>query len=173
VAAYSVNIVGLSNKEHHFQYEFGSEFFRKFGTNILSEGKFHADVTLNKHETFIEVDFRCKGVAQLICDRSLEPFDHPIETFDKIVFKYGEEFQEMTEEIIVIPRDTASLELGQYIYEFISLAVPLKKLHPRFQNELDEEGDTEGKIVYTSGPTEEKNDSEEVDPRWNILKKLK
>ncbi len=174
VAAYSVNIVGLSNKEHRFEYEFGSEFFRKYGTDLLSEGSFQVDVVLNKHETFIEVNFNAKGTGRLICDRSLEPFDYPIQTENKIVFKYGEEYQELTDEIIVIPRDTATLELGQYIYEFISLAVPLKKLHPRFRDEAEETDEAEGKIVYSSGGTEEKkNDEEETDPRWNILKKLK
>jgi uncharacterized metal-binding protein YceD (DUF177 family) len=172
VAAYSINIVGLSNKEHHFQFECGDEFFRKYGTDLVSEGKFQVDVLLTKHETFIEVSFRIKGTARLICDRSLEPFDYPIESNNKIVFKYGEAFQEMTEEIIIIPRDTAQLELGQYIYEFIALGVPLKKLHPRFKDE-EEEDNSEGKIVYSSQTTEEKKDQEEIDPRWNILKKLK
>ena len=77
----------------------------------------------------------------------------------------------MTDEIIVIPRDTATLELGQYIYEFIALAIPLKKVHPKFQDDAEDESG--GKIVYTSEATEERNDEEETDPRWNILKKLK
>jgi uncharacterized protein len=66
------------------------------------------------------------------------------------------------------------LELGQYLYEFIALAVPMKRLHPKFQQEdegLDEHEN--GKIVYTSeDPNQEKKD-DEIDPRWNILKKLK
>jgi uncharacterized protein len=171
IAAYSVNIVGLSNNEHHFQYEFGGEFFRKYGTDIVSEGTFRVDVTLTKHETFIETEFKINGVARLTCDRSLEPFDFPIEKKNKIVFKYGDEYQEMTDEIIVIPRDTATLELGQYIYEFIALGIPLKKLHPKFKDEADD--GSEGKIVYTSEAPEKKNDEGETDPRWNILKKLK
>jgi uncharacterized metal-binding protein YceD (DUF177 family) len=171
VLAYGINIVGLSNKEHQFHYEFGDEFFRTYGTDLISEGKFQVDVLLNKHETFIEVDFKIAGNARLICDRSLEPFDYPIESNDKIVFKYGDGYQELTDEIVIIPRDTATLELGQYMYEFIALGVPLKKLHPRFQDELND--DSEGKIVYSSGPTEEQKNEEDADPRWNILKKLK
>ena len=171
MAAYSVNIVGLSNKEHHFQYEFGGDFFRKYGTDIVSEGKFLVDVLLTKHETFIETEFKISGAAHLTCDRSLEPFDFPIESKNKIVFKYEDEYQEITDEIITIPRDTATLELGQYIYEFIALGIPLKKLDPKFQDETED--DSEGKIVYTSEATEEKKDEEGTDPRWNILKKLK
>lgn len=173
VAAYSINIVGLSNKEHQFQFELGDEFFRIYGTDLVSQGKFRVDVTLAKRETFIEVEFKIDGTARLICDRSLEPFDYPIESTNKIVFKYGEEFQEMTEEIIIIPRDTAKLELGQYMYEFIALGVPMKKLHPKFKDEDGDEETSEGKIVYSSGTSPEKNDEEEIDPRWNILKKLK
>jgi uncharacterized metal-binding protein YceD (DUF177 family) len=172
VAAYRINIVGLSNKEHQFQFEFGDEFFRKYGTDLVSEGKFRADITLAKRETFIEVEFKIDGTARLICDRSLEPFDYPIESTNTIVFKYGEEFKEMTEEIIIIPRDTATLELGQYMYEFIALGVPIKKLHPKFKDE-DRDDLSDGKIVYSSGTSHENKDEEEIDPRWNILKKLK
>jgi uncharacterized protein len=171
VAAYSINIVGLSNKEHHFHYEFGDDFFRTYGTDLVSEGTFQADLLLTKHETFIEVDFKIRGALRLICDRSLEPFDFPVENNNKIVFKYGEEYKEVTDEIVIIPRDAATLELGQYIYEFIALAVPLKKLHPKFEDDLED--DSEGKIVYSSKPSEEKKDEEDTDPRWNILKKLK
>lgn len=171
VAAYSINIVGLSNKEHQFQFEMGNEFFRKYGTDLVSEGTFRADVALDKRETLIEVQFKIDGTAKLVCDRSLEPFDFPLEINTKIVFKYGEEFQEMTDEIIIIPRDTVTLELGQYMYEFISLSIPLKKLHPKFQDEADD--DSEGRIVYSSGTDVEKKDDEDIDPRWNILKKLK
>lgn len=172
MGVYSINIVGLSNKEHHFQYDFGDEFFGKYGSDLVSRGNFHVDLLLDKHETFLEAEFKIKGTAELICDRSLEPFDYPIENRHKIVFKYGEKDEEITHEIIIIHRDTASLEVGQYIYEFIALSVPLKKLHPRFQNEEDEEN-PEGKIVYSSEAPKENKNGEEIDPRWNILKKLK
>jgi len=173
LGAYRINIVGLSNKVHHFNFELGDEFFRKYGSDLVSAGNFRVDVMLDKHETFIETDFKIQGTVTLTCDRSLEPFDYPIDTTRKMLFKYGEKDEEITDEIMTINRDTVSLELGQFIYEFIALAIPLKKLHPRFQDEADE-GDAEGKIVYSSSdePTETKN-GEEIDPRWNILKKLK
>jgi uncharacterized protein len=178
VGAYSVNIIGLSNKLHQFEYEIGDEFFRRYGTNLVSQGRFKADVALNKHETFIEADFKIKGSVTLTCDRSLEPFDYPIWLTKKILFKYGEANEEISDEIIMIERDTATLELGQYIYEFIALAIPMKKLHPRFRVEDAQEDETaEGKIVYSSeSPNENKGDDDDqdaIDPRWNILKKLK
>jgi uncharacterized metal-binding protein YceD (DUF177 family) len=169
--AYSINIVGLSNKIHHFDFEVGNEFFKHFGADLLQEGgSFAVHVDLNKQETFIDADFTIKGIAKLICDRSLETFDYPIETHQKMVFKFGDEDQELTDEIVIINREAVTLQLGQYIYEFIALAVPMKKLHPRFKDEEDDD-EVEGKIIYSSG--DDKNDDENIDPRWEQLKKLK
>ena len=182
MGAYRINIVGLSNKVHQFHYEIGGSLFEEFGTDIVSDGSFTVDVSLDKHETFLEADFTIRGTARLICDRSLEPFDYPINTRRKVVFKYGDQDEEITDEIMIIQRDTAWIELGQYLYEFIALAIPLKKLHPRFQ-ELTEDDDSEGRIVYTSGGDEDGDDHEsgkndeggddDIDPRWSALKKLK
>ncbi|HZY79634.1 MAG TPA: DUF177 domain-containing protein [Cyclobacteriaceae bacterium] len=168
MGAYTVNIVGLSTKAHTFDYKIGDEFFAQYGTEILSGGDFDVKVVLDKHETFIDADFSITGNAKLVCDRSLEPFEEPVKLHRKVMFKYGDEPSELTDEIIVIARDQQSLELGQLIYEFISLEIPIKKLHPRFR---DEEEEGEGKIVYKS--ESESKDENEIDPRWEKLKKLK
>ncbi len=176
MGAYGVNIISLSNKVHNFEYEIGDAFFRQYGSDLVSKGNLRVDVVLDKHETFIEAEFKIKGTTVITCDRSLEPFDYPIWTNKKLLFKYGETDEEISDEIVMINRDTATLELGQYIYEFIALAIPMKKLHPRFKaEELTEDETAEGKIVYSSdSPSgdDEKGD-DDIDPRWNILKKLK
>ena len=168
MGAYSINIIGLSSKAHTFDFTIGGEFFRQYGTEMLQGGDFEAKVVLDKHETFIDADFSITGNAKLVCDRSLEPFDQLVKVHRKIMFKYGEEPNELSDEIVVITRDQVSLELGQYMYEFISLEIPMKKLHPKFRNE-EEDDDAEGKIVYKSGS----DDNDETDPRWEKLKKLK
>jgi uncharacterized protein len=172
--AYKVNIVGLANKVHHFDFEIGNDFFGQYGTGLIKEGSLKADVTLDKRETFIDATFQIRGTVKLICDRSLDPFDQPIGTEKKLVFKYGDADQELSDEIVMIHRDSDSLELGQYIFEFITLEVPMKKLHPRFRDEEADDDDSEGRIIYSSkaSPDEDKTGGEDIDPRWEILKKL-
>lgn len=174
VRSYTVNIVGLSDRVHQFDFEVDNAFFSKYGTQLVSEGTLKAVVTLDKHETFIDAKFSISGSVKLTCDRSLETFDHPIETDKKLVFKYGDSNQELSDEIVMIHRDSDSLELGQYIFEFIALEVPMKKLHPRFRDE-DSDDESEGKIIYSSksAPDDENTGGDEIDPRWEILKKLK
>lgn len=92
-------------------------------------------------------------------------------------FRYGtgDEIKELSEELYEIPQHLQTLNLAQFIYEFIALAVPMKKLHPRFRDE--EEDDEVGKMVYQSEPEESEQDNtnsdEPVDPRFAALRKLK
>lgn len=168
---FRVNIIGLSKKAHLFEFEIKDGFFEKYGTEVVSGGDFHVLVTLDKKETFIEADFGITGKAHLICDRTLQPFDLPIENHHKVVFKYGDEAREISDEIVIITRDQDSLDLGQFIYEFIVLAIPMKKLHPSLTPDEDEH---DLKMVYsTSSETAAEEVDETIDPRWEKLKKLK
>jgi len=163
---FSVNILGLSKSVHQFDFQLDEDFFKKYGQDFVTNGKFNARVSLDKRETFIEADFKIEGNAFLVCDRSLDDFDYPISITKKVVFKYGEVPQEVSDEIIIITADQDKLDLGQLMYEFIALQIPMKKLHPRFRDEESKEG-----LVYTS--TTEKESDGEIDPRWEKLKKLK
>jgi uncharacterized protein len=168
-----VNIIGLSKKVHHFQFELKDGFFEHYGKEVLSSGDFDATVSLDKRETFIEVDFKISGHTKLICDRSLEPFDYILNLDRRIIFKYGEEPQEISDEIVIITRDQDSIDLGQFMYEFIALAIPIKKIHPDLKDEEENDDESNVKIVYTTSTEKEEKKEEEIDPRWEKLKKLK
>jgi uncharacterized protein len=172
--AFKINIIGLSNKDHQFDFQIGDEFFRHYGqgNGLVSEGKLTAEVLLDKRETLIESRFLISGTVKLICDRSLDPFEYSVKIDKKVIFKYGDTEEELSDEIIMILRDADSLELGQYMYEFINLEIPMKKLHPRYQGEPDD--DSPGRIIYTSGDTTKDDEAgDDIDPRWEKLKKLK
>ena len=171
-ADFKVNIIGLSQKSHRFDYSFGDDFFKIYGSSLLESGQIEAEVTLDKRETLIEANFTIRGTAHLVCDRSLEPFDYPLDINKRILFKYGEEQMELSEEIVLITREQASLDIGQYLYELITVSMPMKRLHPKFEKE--EENTQENiHLVYSSPVDEKKNEEDTIDPRWEKLKKLK
>ena len=166
---FGINIIGLSHGTHVFNYELNEDFFKQYGANDIKKGKFSATVDLKKHETFIECFLKVKGSIEAICDRSLESFDLPITIDQMVVYKFGIEDKEVSENVQMISRDTATLDIGQPLYEYILLAIPLKKIHPRFQDEQTEE---ETKLVYST-ESQEKEEEKPIDPRWEKLKKLK
>ncbi len=165
---FSVHILSLSKSIHQYDFVLAEDFFKKYGQEVVTNGTFAAQVSLDKRESLIEVDFKIEGKANLVCDRSLDEFEHPMSIVKTIVFKYGDEAKEVSDEIIVITTNQDKLELGQLMYEFITLEVPIKKLHPRFREEAD--GEQEGKLIYSSAT---EASVETIDPRWEKLKKLK
>lgn len=169
---FNVNIIGLSRKTHLFDFELKVGFFEKYGSEVVSKGHFDVHIILEKKETFIDVEFKISGTAQLMCDRSLESFDYPIKETRRIMFKYGEEAQEISDEIMIITQDQVSLDLGQFIYEFIALSIPIKKIHPSLRTDDEDEDESEFKMIYSTSVDEEET-PEETDPRWEKLKKLK
>ncbi|WP_293896856.1 DUF177 domain-containing protein [Sporocytophaga sp.] len=173
---FDIDIVSLSNAKHYYDYTLDSTFFENFEDSLLEKGQLKAAVMLNKSETMIQATIAVEGWVELICDRSLDPFEYQINTNDQIIFKYGKEYAEISEEIITIPFETQKLNLSQFIYEFIGLAVPMKKLHPKFIKEGEEENDEEETLHIYSTPIDLDEDElkdDEIDPRWDILNKLK
>ncbi|WMJ74525.1 DUF177 domain-containing protein [Cytophagaceae bacterium ABcell3] len=175
---YDIDIISLSNKKHYYSYQIDSSFFAIFEDSYIQQGSLQAELTLDKTETLIRINFKVNGTVELTCDRSLEQFDFQILLDEGLIFKYGDDYTELTEEIILIPRNLQTLNVAQYIYEFIGLSVPMKKLHPRFITEENHE-DAESILIYTSEETEEKGEKEEKsdegdeDPRWKILKNIR
>jgi uncharacterized metal-binding protein YceD (DUF177 family) len=59
------------------------------------------------------------------------------------------------------------------MYEFIVLAIPIKKIHPDLKDEEENDDGSNVKIVYSTSTEKEEKKEEEIDPRWEKLKKLK
>lgn len=170
---FDIDIHNLSLKEYDYQFDIDNSFFALFEDSIVEKGRLTAKVNMSLHPGVIEMDFAIQGSVVIICDRSLEEYDQEINTNDRLLFKFGEENTEISEEIISITRDTHRINVAQYIYEFITIAIPFVKRHPRFQQE--EDNDDEVKLIYQSStaPAEDEDNKDSEDPRWALLKNLK
>ncbi|MEQ9378372.1 MAG: DUF177 domain-containing protein [Imperialibacter sp.] len=172
---FEIEIQGLSLDQHSFDFSFDNQLFEAFEGSLIEKGKGSAHVELLKSETMMTLSFEVEGSVELTCDRSLRSFDYELEIRQQLIIKFGDEFAELDDDVVVIPRETQHLNVAQYIYEFISVDVPMKKLHPELVTEEDEDFEVEGSLIYqTSAEQEQDDDTEEnVDPRWEALKKFR
>ena len=115
----------------------------------------------------ITVNLFIDGSVDLECDRSLEHFDYPISVNKEIIYKYGDEEKELSEDVFVILKGEQEINIASFLYESISLEIPMKKLHPKFQDDSDD-----NEVIYKSEFTDESQEAS-TDPRWEALKKLK
>ena len=166
---YEIQVFNLKNQEYSYQYKIDKEFFLLFEDSLIENGLCEVSINLVKSETMINLEFKIQGQIELECDRSLEKFDYPINAVRRLILKFGQEEEELSDELAIISKDRHSIDMSQYLYEFIGLEVPMKKLHPRYSD--DEEN--ENLLLYsTEDKEEEKTENEEIDPRWLKLKNL-
>ena len=112
------------------------------------------------------------GSVNINCDLTNEPFNQVIENDFNLVVKFGNEYNDDNEEILIIPHSEYEINISQYIYELIVLSVPLKRVHPGvIDGSLNSEILNKLEELSPKG-LEEKTENEEIDPRWNTLKKL-
>lgn len=162
---FKIDIFKLGNGIHTYEFEISKSFFEESPEGSIEEGKGIVKVELEKNDSFLNVDFNFDVKVELECDRSLEMFEFKIKKQENLIFKFGEEDIELDDNIVMIHRDTQRLDLAQYIYELMLVAIPMKKLHPKYGEDFGE-----NELVYSSS---EENPQTESDPRWEQLKKLK
>lgn len=173
---YIIHIYGLSNKVHKLDFDVEDSFFNAFESSFVKRGVFKVNVSLDRADTMITLSVHINGVAKLECDRSLEEFDFPIDVEERVIYKYGESYEEVDDTLFVIPFGAESIDLSAIIYDLISVEIPMKKLHPKFQDE--EESEDELEMVYSSDDFEEDEgeqspeENQIIDPRWSKLKDL-
>ncbi|AKD04115.1 DUF177 domain-containing protein [Pontibacter korlensis] len=174
---YEIGIAKLSNKLHKYEFDLNDAFFEEFGGEIILGGKLHADVELDKTESLLTFHFDIKGHVRLTCDRSLEEFDHPVDEQATFRIRYGEENAELDDDLWQITPNTQSINIAQHLYDYIGLSLPMKKLHPRFVEEEEDDVDNEQDILIYSSRTdsaadEDEDDEDDTDPRWDALRNL-
>lgn len=169
---YTIQYVGLKEGEHTFEYTITKSFFDLFEYDDFNESDITATVLLTKKTTLMEFDFKVKGTVNVDCDVSNEPFDQPIEDHYELVVKYGHERNDELEGILILPYGEFEVNIAQYIYELIVLALPNKRVHPGIADGTLK-SDILDKLEELSIPDQsDKKDKEETDPRWDGLKKL-
>lgn len=178
LSKYNIDIYGLEDKQYAYEMESGDAFFQELEQDLIEYGHFKTRIVLNKSATMIQLNFHTVGSVTLTCDRSLEPFEEPIDSNERIILKFGDHNEELTDEIEIIDRNTARINVARYLFDFVALSLPFKKIHPDLrgeEEEIDPLDEADGILVYSSedAGSEESEEEEKIDPRWEALKKLK
>ncbi|WP_179318675.1 YceD family protein [Winogradskyella helgolandensis] len=170
--SYTIPFVGLKIGMHHFDFQIDNTFFKHFEFDEYNAVDVKIDLEFEKRSTLLELYFSAKGSINLNCDITNEPYDQAINDDFKLVVKFGNEYNDDNEDILIIPHGEYEINVAQYIYELIILAVPIKRIHPGIEDGTLQ-SDILSKLEELSPSEDHKvKSSEDIDPRWNNLKKL-
>ena len=167
-----IPFIGLKLGKHQFEYQINKSFFEDFDYDEFENSDIKVNVVLEKKSTLMELAFKHKGTVNVPCDLTGEFFDLPIKGKIKVVVQFGEQFNNDNEELLILPHGEHQLDIKQYVYEMIVLSVPLKKTHPGIKDGTLQTPALDKLKELTVNNQKQSIKEEEIDPRWDELKKL-
>ncbi|WP_411029251.1 YceD family protein [Spongiimicrobium sp. 3-5] len=167
---FTIPFSGLKQGKHQFDYKIENKFFKSFEYEEFNDANVALQVSLNKMSTMMELVLHADGTVNVNCDVTSEPYDQKIEADLELVIKFGDEYNDEDDEILILPHGEHQVNIAQYVYEMLVLAVPSKRVHPgvldgTLQSEALEK-------LEELLPKETKDNKGNTDPRWDALKKL-
>jgi uncharacterized metal-binding protein YceD (DUF177 family) len=171
--AYDIQFVGLKLGKHIYDYEINQTFFEYFEFDEFNTINVNLNIHLEKKTTLLELNFSGNGSVNINCDVSNEPYDQLINFNFNLVVKFGQEYNNENESILIIPHGSYEINIAQYIYELIVLSIPQKRIHPGVEDgTLNSEILRKLEDLSPNADLTSESSSSDVDPRWNKLKKL-
>jgi uncharacterized protein len=165
---FTIPVSGIKEGHRTFGFEIDKEFFDQFEESEIKDGELIAVAEIEKNSTHLDLDIKISGKVRVCCDRCLEMFDHPVECENRLLIKFGHKADENDPEIIILPRDEHELDLKQYLYEFIHLALPIRRIHPDNADGIS----TCDPVMLQKLKEHLVEEATSIDPRWDELKKL-
>ncbi|MFQ3305443.1 MAG: uncharacterized metal-binding protein YceD (DUF177 family) [Polaribacter sp.] len=163
---FNIPFVGLKEGKHLFEYKIDNTFFELYNYSEFEKSSIDVTIEFVKKSTLFELVFAASGTVHVPCDVTNEYFDLEITATLPLVVKFGQEYNDENEEILILPHEVYQFSVAQFIYEMIVLGVPNKRVHPKV---LDGTMETE---TLEQLETKEEKTVEVTDPRWDKLKNL-
>lgn len=128
--AFKVPLKSLSPGVHEFDYRLDKTFFANMESADIHDADVNAHLTLTYKADIYDLSFVLEGDVTLLCDRCLDDLHYPIATSYHIAVKYGEDYDDSSDDLLVIPESDNYLNVAYMIYDTVALGIPMKHVHP-------------------------------------------
>jgi DUF177 domain-containing protein len=165
---------GLKPGPHTYIYDIDDRFMQE---RVVDESfeNWDARITLvfDKHESFFMLHFDVDGNVTVPCDRCGDEFKLRLwDEFDLVVKLMGDDAEKIEDEddVVFIPRSETVIDISNWLYEFLTLSIPLQHIHP------DKEDGTSGcnpQALNLLDKLSETVEEPAVNPLWKGLENIK
>lgn len=181
---FNLPLKGMAVGTHNFEYHLGSQFFANMENADIHDADITVKLTVNFDKQRYDLKFDIKGEVVLICDRCLDDLHFPIDTAYHIMVEYGADYNDDTDDLLVIPASDTSLNVSYMISDTVVLAIPMKHVHPlgkcnrqmsamlrkHRSRPADEDAELEDQLISEMDSMDGAPSDAPSDPRWDALK---
>ncbi len=184
---YKIDLKGMTADSLKYEFVLDNLFFANIDGPEVQRGKVNVELVVKKSSHAFDFHFQTDGMVYVPCDRCLDDMEQPITSTDYLRVKFGEEYSEEDDNLVVIPEDEGVINVAWFMYEFVALAIPMKHVHApgkcnkamssklskHLRTTPDEDDDfAEDDFEEEDSSMTDAEEEMKIDPRWADLKKL-
>ena len=130
---FEIAFVGLKPGIHEYKYEVDNKFFANYSQADFTNCQASIHLKLEKNTSFMMLKFEIGGSVNVICDRCGNTLNMDLWDEFNMVIKQVENPDEMNAreedpDIFYISRTESHLQVADWIYEFVSLSIPMQRM---------------------------------------------
>lgn len=134
LSEYIIPFGSYSNGSHELEFELVDAFFDQFPESEIQRADVQVRVDMIKQDRQLEFVFALEGWVMLPCDRCLEEYEQPISGEFELFGKFGDGNSEDELDVVWFKEDCNQLDVSRYLYEYVVLSLPMRKVHPDKEN---------------------------------------
>lgn len=183
---FKLMLKSLPKGTHTFEFHLDKQFFVNMENTEVRDADVNVVLSVVYNGTFYDMTFKVTGTVTLLCDRCLDNLDVPVDTDYHVIVKYGESYDDSSDEMLVIPESDNYLNVAYIIYDTVMLAIPIKHVHPlgkcnramsallkKHRSQADDaDSELENQLIDEMDDMDTSDQGQQSDPRWDALKKL-
>lgn len=176
--AYKVPLKTLGEGSHEFNYIIDKQFFVNMEYSDVRDAELAVRLVVDRQKDIYRLNFEIVGTVTLLCDRCLDDLVLPIDTTYNINVEYGDDYNDDSDDLLIIPRADNDLNVAYMLFDTIVLQIPMKHVHPLGQCNRAMSALLKKHRAGTDAIEDELLDSVDdegdapADPRWDALRGL-
>ena len=114
------------------RFSAGVEFFQAFENEEIKGADLSVLCKASKRGADILLDLEIGGSVTVVCDRCLENLSLPVETGASLILRTRDGGEESADgrEVLVHEPSEKEVDLGQVVYDYVCLSLPMQRVHP-------------------------------------------
>ena len=102
---YKIDLKGMQADSCKYEFVLDNLFFANIDGPEVQKGKVNVVLVVKKTSRAFELNFQTDGIVWVPCDRCLDDMEQPVSSTDKLLVKFGHEYAEEGDNLIVIPEE--------------------------------------------------------------------
>ena len=187
LATFRIALRGVKQGTDNYEFLLDDDFFRAMESIDILGGAVKVSLAVRRANEANYFAIHCQGTIQIVCDRCLESMDYAVEADYDLAVKYGDEYDDSNDGVLIVPEGDNDLDVAPIVYDTVALSIPLQHVHAEGEcdeatwqalqahtaHDLDDEPDEYGTYADEDADADQLDNETNIDPRWAELMKLK